>query len=167
MEYEVFTNDVLKVVNWFRVKNFSDMKLDDNVEPITQMKVMKLLYYVQGVSLAAYEKKMFPDDIVAWKYGPAISKVHSKYHGMRAIVDESADTLEECALKDYNELENHPDISTVVNSVYETYGDMSASDLLKQTHKELPWKKTEQSSPISIDLIKNYFKEEILSESTI
>ena len=48
--------DVLKIVNWFKVRNYSDMKTNDNVEALTQLKVMKLLYYAQGVSLALYDK---------------------------------------------------------------------------------------------------------------
>lgn len=58
-KYDYFVNDVLKVVNWFKIRNFSDMKDDRNVEPLSQMKVMKLLYYVQGVSLAVYGKRCF------------------------------------------------------------------------------------------------------------
>ena len=51
MEYEVFTNDVLKVVNWFRVKNFSDMKLDDNVEPITFVRSSKRFSFVSAPTI--------------------------------------------------------------------------------------------------------------------
>jgi uncharacterized phage-associated protein len=53
--------DVLKIVNWFKVRNYSDMKTNDNVEALTQLKVMKLLYYAQGVSLAVYDKVLFPE----------------------------------------------------------------------------------------------------------
>lgn len=34
-----------EVVNWFRTENYADMRIDENVEPLTQMKAMKLLYY--------------------------------------------------------------------------------------------------------------------------
>ena len=39
--------DVFKVVNWLRVKNNADMRQDPNVEELSQMKAMKLLYYIQ------------------------------------------------------------------------------------------------------------------------
>ncbi|MFT8571908.1 MAG: hypothetical protein ABF718_08750, partial [Leuconostoc pseudomesenteroides] len=45
----------LQVVNWFRAQNVADMKTDEMVEPLTQMKAMKLLYYAQGIMLAAYD----------------------------------------------------------------------------------------------------------------
>lgn len=66
--------DVLKIVNWFKVRNYSDMKTNDNVEALTQLKVMKLLYYAQGVSLAVYDKVLFPEKILAWRYGLQFKK---------------------------------------------------------------------------------------------
>ena len=41
--------DVLKIVNWMRVKNKAELIENENAEELTQMKAMKLLYYVQGV----------------------------------------------------------------------------------------------------------------------
>ncbi len=38
--------EVMKFVNWFRVHNNADLKRYDFAKPLTQMKVMKLLYYV-------------------------------------------------------------------------------------------------------------------------
>ncbi|WP_297951549.1 hypothetical protein [uncultured Lactobacillus sp.] len=41
----------LQLVNWMRVKNYAQLKDTDenyiNVEPLTQMKAMKILYYMQ------------------------------------------------------------------------------------------------------------------------
>ena len=60
-DYEYIVGDVFKGVNCFKIRNFSDMKDDRNVEPFSQMKIIKFLYCVQGVALAAYGKKMFSD----------------------------------------------------------------------------------------------------------
>lgn len=146
--------DVLKVVNWFRVKNNADMIENDNVEELTQMKVMKLLYYVQGISLVYINERFFDEDILAWQYGPVVKKVYDKYHGRRGIVDNiSADDI-----RDYNEINNSKNYADIVNTVYETFGDMSAIDLMKQTHNEKPWKETIQNDIISDELMKEYFK---------
>lgn len=45
-----------EVVNWFRTENYADMRIDENVEPLTQMKAMKLLYYAQGIMLGAFNE---------------------------------------------------------------------------------------------------------------
>ncbi len=45
------TYSALKVVNWLRVRNNAELRLDPNAEELTQMKAMKLLYYLQAASL--------------------------------------------------------------------------------------------------------------------
>jgi uncharacterized phage-associated protein len=150
--------DVLKIVNWFRVKNDADMKLKDFTEELTQMKVMKLLYYVQGVYLVLHDKPLFSDEIIAWKYGPAVEKVHSAYKGKRGITGD----ITQDDLADYEELQGNSEVSLVLNAVNDAYGDMSASELVKQTHSETPWLKTSQSATISNELIRTYFKENIV-----
>lgn len=41
------TYSVFKVVNWLRVKNNAELRVDPNAEELTQMKAMKLLYYIK------------------------------------------------------------------------------------------------------------------------
>lgn len=151
--------DVFKIVNWLRVKNNAELRQSDYAEVLTQMKAMKLLYYIQGVSLAYLNKKMFPNDIVAWKYGPAVAEVHTKYSGRREILGEITNS----DIKDYNELSKDAEASEVLNAVWEAYGDMSASQLMRKTHTESPWKDTEQSKIITEDKMKEYFSK-IVSE---
>ena len=151
--------DVLKIVNWMRVKNKAELIENENAEELTQMKAMKLLYYVQGVSLVYLKHRMFPDDILAWKYGPAVSKVHQEYQGQREIVGE----VSENDIDDYNELSANSKVNDVLNTVWDTFGYMSASQLLKQTYKESPWRNTKQSEVITDDEMKKYFSK-IVSE---
>lgn len=151
--------NVFKVVNWLRVKNYAELRQSDYAEVLTQMKAMKLLYYIQGVGLAYLGKKIFPDDVVAWKYGPAVPSVHDKYKGQREIVDKITDS----DIADYNELSNDIEVSEVLNAVWEVYGDMSASQLMRKTHSESPWKETNQSNIITEEKMKAYFSK-IVSE---
>lgn len=67
--------DVFKIVNWLRVRNNADLQANPNAEELTQMKAMKLLYYIQAASLVVTGHRMFKDDIVAWRYGPAVESV--------------------------------------------------------------------------------------------
>lgn len=147
--------DVFKIVNWLRVKNSADLRTDQNAEELTQMKAMKLLYYIQAASLAVTGKRMFDNDIVAWKYGPAIEAVHKKYYGQREIVG----TISDQDIKDYRELEKDDEASAILNSIYNIYGHSSATDLMKQTHSEKPWQETEQSQVISDQKIKDFYKD--------
>lgn len=158
--------DSLQVVNWFRAKNVADMRSNIMVEPLTQMKVMKLMYYAQGIMLAAYDKKLFSDDIVAWKYGPVVEKVHETYKGFREIVsleDDDESPVSEDVLSDFDLVTKDQDALIVLETVMEEYGDKSAIELMNMTHNETPWKTTDQSAVISVDSIKKYFKENILA----
>lgn len=147
--------DVLQVVNWLRVKNNAEMRTNENAEELTQMKAMKLLYYIQAASLSVTGKRMFNEDILAWKFGPVVEKVHDKYKGQRGIVGEiTADDL-----KDYRTLEEDTETSDILNSIYDIYGHSSAYDLMKQTHQEKPWQITKQSEVISDEAIKDYYSE--------
>lgn len=153
--------DVFKIVNWLRVKNNAELRVDPNSEELTQMKAMKLLYYIQAASLVVTKKRMFKDDIVAWKFGPVVETVHKKYLGKRGIVGKISET----DLNDYNELEKDQQTSDILNSIYEEYGHTSTYDLMRQTHSEKPWIETPQSAAISDEKIKEYFKDIFVVEN--
>lgn len=148
--------DVFKIVNWLRVRNNADLRTDPNAEELTQMKAMKLLYYIQAASLVVLNKRMFNNDILAWKYGPAIKEVHDRYKGQRGIVGNINQDIQ--AVKDYQELQKDADASSILNSIYDIYGQSSAYDLMHQTHSEKPWQETPQSQVISDKKIKDYYK---------
>lgn len=146
---------VFEVVNWLRVKNNAELNSgDENAEELTQMKAMKLLYYIQAASLVITGKRMFDNDIVAWKYGPAVEEVHTKYFRQRGIVGEITDA----DIADYKKLQSDQQTVDILNSIYDIYGHSSAYDLMLQTHSETPWKITPQSQVISDQKIKDYFK---------
>ncbi|MBS9337331.1 Panacea domain-containing protein [Fructobacillus parabroussonetiae] len=154
----------LQITNWFRATNYADMQHKEMVEPLSQMKVMKLLYYAQGVMLAAYDRKLFSDDIVCWKYGPAVESVHAKYKGQKEIVpSDGIETLSNADLDDFQLVASDEEAVSVLCAVMAKYGDRSAIDLMNMTHQETPWKETAQSSIISPRLIQDYFKMNVLA----
>lgn len=144
----------MKVVNWLRIRNQSDLKTNENAEVLTQMKLMKLLYFIQGTSLVYLNERFFPQDVVAWKYGPAVEKVHNKYRGQREIVN----TINEEDVKDYKELNESPKHAEILSSVYDTFGSKSAYDLMRITHKQSPWINTDQGKAISDTEMINFFQ---------
>lgn len=131
---------VFQIVNWLRVKNSAELRTDPNAEELTQMKAMKLLYYIQAASLVVTGRRMFDNDIVAWKYGPVVEAVHQKYAGQRGIVG----TINKQDLHDYKILESNEQSASILNSIYDIYGHSSAHDLMQQTHSEKPWQETKQ-----------------------
>lgn len=151
---------VFKVVNWLRVKNNADMRLDPNVDELTQMKAMKLLYYIQAASLVIANKRMFNNDILAWKYGPVVEEVHEKYRGERGIVG----TITQSDIQDYNDLQQDQETANILNSIYDVYGHSSAYDLMRQTHSEKPWQQTPRNGVIKDKCIKDFYSGVFISD---
>lgn len=146
--------NVFEVLNWLRIRNIKDLISENvNAEPLTQMKAMKLLYYIQGAYLAKYNTRLFDSSISAWRYGPVVEKVYDKYRGKRSIVD----TYNYQDIDDYKLLEKDEKAKEVLNKVYVVLGPYSASTLMKKTHNELPWSSTTQSCEISDSKIRDYF----------
>ncbi|NJL77114.1 MAG: DUF4065 domain-containing protein [Saprospiraceae bacterium] len=48
-------------------------------ELTSNLKLQKLLYYVQGVHLAAFDSSLFEEEIVAWNYGPVVESVYQDF----------------------------------------------------------------------------------------
>ena len=158
--------DVFEILNWLRVKNYKDMQSDNpNVEELTQMKAMKLLYYIQAASLSITGHRMFNNDIVAWKYGPAVAEVHDVYKHCRGIVNSDYPITSEDEA-DYNDLQDDEENLNILEGVYSLYGNKSAYDLMRQTHREDPWLNTEQSHVIKDSAIKDFFDGSFDSKKT-
>jgi uncharacterized phage-associated protein/DNA-binding transcriptional regulator YiaG len=148
---------VIDLVNWFRVKNIALQKSDEYVEDLTQMKVMKLVYYVQGVSLHWFEKPAFSNEILAWEHGPVVKEIYDEYRGKRSIVESIKSVIPDELMQNYEKLSHDKKLSRVLTFVQEQLGDYSAGMLRNKTHNEGPWIKTCQNEVIKNELIKKYF----------
>ncbi len=104
---------------------------DVDQEPMTHMRLQKLLYYVQGWSLAQRGKPAFADNIQAWEHGPVVRSLwESLTHLAKAPITSAH-------LPPAN---IDADTRAFVASVWEDYRDKSAIELRRLTHAEAPWK---------------------------
>lgn len=118
--------------------------------PITPMKLQKLLYYVQGCNLGMTGDPLFDDAIEAWPHGPVIPSVYRAYQqfGPKEIpFPEGIDIPDE-----YQSL-----IASVVNKK----GKLSASALRNGTYGEDPWKTTPHCQEIRQEKILEFFSSEL------
>ena len=51
----------------------------DNGDTISNLKLQKLLYYVQGYYLAYFNKPLFNEKIEGWTLGPVVPVVYTEY----------------------------------------------------------------------------------------
>jgi uncharacterized phage-associated protein len=101
----------------------------DHGDPISNLKLQKLLYYAQAWHLAIYNKPVFNEQIEAWIYGPAVRSVY------RAFKDWSWKPITVRPTKP--DLPKHT--LKHLDEVMEVYGGLSAFDLERLTHSEKPW----------------------------
>jgi len=155
---------VLDVIDWFRVANVKQMETSEIVESLTHLKVMKLLYYAQGIMMAKFKKKIFCDEILAWDYGPIVRVVYEKYQGKRSIVSDLINgALPQELINNYEKINKNQKVLEVLNLVQENLGHLSAVSLMKKTHRERPWLSTKKNGVISDSLIQQYFEENLFN----
>lgn len=104
---------------------------DPAPEPMTAMRLQKLLYYCQGWHLAWHGRPLFADRIEAWKYGPVVPPLYDKLkpNGGGPLPDQG----EPRSLSD--------DERAAVEQVWAHYKQFSACGLKDKTHEEPPWKR--------------------------
>lgn len=152
MDAKYSASDIAK---WFIVHNRVKMA-DNDADYISNLKLQKLLYYAQGVVLAATNIPLFREDLLAWTHGPVVREVYDEYkeYGSRGIDGEDI-CLDLTQIDDTTQ--------ELLCEVYDVFGQYSAWKLRNMTHEETPWQNTPRNGVISLDLIKTYFKEHYVS----
>lgn len=139
----------------------------DESMPVSNLKLQKLLYYVQAASLVETGRRMFADEISAWKYGPVVENV---YHSFKLYVDkEIVDKVTEkysfldFEQEDYDPMEMILETDQpIIQRVTKSYKNYSALKMVNKTHGERPWKDAFANNSEFIDVgeIKKFYSKE-------
>lgn len=122
----------------------------DRKGAINEMKLQKLVYYCQAWHLAWYGQALFADEAQAWEQGPVLPVLrHASIRGRSA-----------------DELHLPDQVRDVLEHVLNVYGRMSAGDLSRSTHAELPYIEARRglssgapsAEPISLDTMRRYYR---------
>lgn len=92
-----------------------------------EMKMHKLMYFVQKESLMYNRAALFDEDFYGWKYGPVLKSVRHEYLTGTLFAD-VADTVSLATER-------------LLRSVLERYGTVSSWKLSCLSHDEFSWKK--------------------------
>lgn len=130
----------------------------DGIE-MDALRLQKLLYYVQGWTIAWTGQPAFDETLRAWIHGPVVPEVWREFHDERK-------TIRPNEARDPENLS--PDLKRVIRSVWEGYKRYSSQELRQMTHDEPPWSVTRGDLPedtpsdaeIPLDLVSSYFIEE-------
>ena len=116
--------DVAEYVLWY---------CDEELKrPISNLRLQKILYYIQGKYLYKFHKPLFDNDIEAWAYGPVVPDVYYEYRKYGSEFISGVKPLNEDILSEI-------DKKLIIKVVKENYKE-DVWKLVDKTHTESPWK---------------------------
>ncbi len=130
-------------------------------DPLTHLRLQKLLYYVQGWSLAWRGRPAFESTIEAWRHGPVVVEVYPVFAAFADASIPPSEGSEFVPLSDEDK--------AFVASVWEGYKRYSASQLWRMTHAERPWQEAwgdrgpsdSGREPVDPESIRDWFGEQL------
>ncbi|ARJ55933.1 hypothetical protein (DUF4065 domain) [Campylobacter cuniculorum DSM 23162 = LMG 24588] len=131
----------------------------ENPDEITKLKLIKLVYYANALSLVYLEKPLFKEAIEAWKHGPVIA---SLYDELKQYKKENLMNIS--SLNDYERYSQclTDEEKEIVKMAFREYGGYTAFKLRDKTHKEKPYLQNYEENKKNIipnDEIREYFKQ--------
>lgn len=147
-DFKSFGHKATEVANTFLWINESKK---NSVKDISLLKIVKLVYFCQGWSLAMTQKTLFKENIEAWKLGPVIRSVYFNYYDYKSKPIDKIHSNTITAKEQFD----------VIDFVYNCYSKLTAGQLVHITHKKnSAWDKayTNYSEGASIALSDIYFE---------
>jgi len=161
---------VEEVANYFITRGLQEKN------PVNPMKLQKMLYYAYGWYYAFYDKKLFDEDIQAWKYGPVVEKIYHdvKQYGNYPITTPISKYLigEGDSMFSFKvetpelKIEADSEESKFFDAMWKVYSRHSAIALSNSTHSEgTPWDTVSKRTNLNVtnnvaidnEIIKDYF----------
>ena len=124
---------------------------NERIIPITNLRLQKILYYVQGYSYCRNQEPIFEDEIYRWPYGPVVPEVYYEYciNGSDEITENESNSDDKICYQ----------TRSLIEKVCNACKDYGSFELVKKTHYEDPWKNAKDRSIISKNATQSYFLE--------
>lgn len=114
-------------------REFFALAKEEESPNFTNMKLMKLLFRSQALSLHERDRKLFRDAVKAWKDGPVVPSVFHENKGVKVI------PFDHAALSRPAQLGS--DDRELVHAVWTRYKRMTGDQMSDATHRETAWEK--------------------------
>lgn len=112
---------------------------------ISNLKLQKLVYYAEAWHLANYDDSLIKEEFQAWVHGPAIPALYGEYKnfGWQPIIrTELVEGTFDGLKSKFSQRSN-----LLLKAVVDSYFPLTAFELEKMTHNELPWIEARQGLP--------------------
>ena len=154
-----------------QVANFFLDKAEEERLPLSQLKLIKLVYIAYGWYIALKDKKLFHEPIHAWKHGPVIDSLYHEFkHFKKAPITGRSEEIDWDTWDTIYPRIPSDDAETrlILNKVWAAYRRFGAWDLRNMTHEQGgPWHKVFKEGVDSIPLddedIRDHYSKRIAS----
>ena len=119
-------------------------------DPMTNLRLQKLLYFAQGWHLSRYGRPLFEEELLKWPYGPVVKSVYQMYNsnGNKSISTEESLNADAFTQAEYS----------LLLDVVREYDQFATSRLVDMTHEGgTPWDRANPQGVISKESIRDYF----------
>ena len=120
--------------------------------PISNLRLQKLLYFIQAQFLVNNHEPCFEDEMEAWDFGPVVPSVYHeyKYFGSSSIPLSASK-------KSYDIYDDDKDL---IEHILDRCAQYSTTELVSITHRQTPWREAYSKSfnrTISPKAIQSFF----------
>ena len=123
---------------------------------ISNLKLQKILYFVQAEFLVAINRPCFGEEIEAWDFGPVVPEVYQEY---KIFGSANIPVFK----RGVSSITISIDDQKMINGIVDECAKYSASALVDITHRQTPWieayNKPGYNNVISKESIRKYFAE--------
>lgn len=164
------------MVSIYDIAKYTILRLLQNGNSISPLKLQKILYYLQAWFLVYFNTPLFEEESEAWVNGPVYKKIYDKYKN-KGIYDQfttadfglSQNDLKEVLTNLNHSLSLSDEQSALMEQVLTHYGSMSQDRLVFLTHSQAPWNDARKGvqpfeysdQKISHDSMRDYYSKAI------
>lgn len=157
MSYKVL--DVCRhVINYSNEKDYG----------ISNLKLQKVLYFIQAYFLISTPGQCFEEKIEAWDFGPVVPEAYREYKQFGSgdiptvyyVVNVDKENSWNPNVQKYHDDVICEEDKVRINGVVDQFSDYSATDLVSLTHRQAPWMNAYvpyMNNEITLEAIKDYF----------
>lgn len=143
-------------------------------EKVSHLKLQKLLYYMCGYHVAAFDQPLMDHTFEAWDYGPVVPALYAEFKHFRNQPITTLASEYDWGTEDFTIVPipvGDARLDKVLDFVWKTYGKYSGPQLSDLTHASgSPWDITRKENPgmkdadITREKLKTHFSQHIKSK---
>lgn len=103
----------------------------EQLRAVSNLRLQKLLYFVQAQFLVSKKEPCFSDSIEAWDFGPVVPTVYHEYKIFGSSSIPTSITMKDIFIDPYDR--------KIIESMLDNCAKYATSTLVGMTHRQRPW----------------------------